>query len=45
MSLNVIAITQRLINNDSYPELREALSLEWGTFFLKNMPTTGTINM
>ena len=38
MSLNVIAITQRLINNDSYPELREALSLEWGTFFLKNLP-------
>ncbi|NDJ27831.1 gamma-glutamyl-gamma-aminobutyrate hydrolase [Campylobacter sp. MIT 12-8780] len=33
MSLKFIGITQRLVQNESYFELREALSLEWGVFF------------
>lgn len=33
MSLKWIGITQRLIENTSYYEIREALSLEWGELF------------
>lgn len=31
--MKFIAISQRIIENDSYVEIREALSLEWGEFF------------
>lgn len=37
MSLKFIGISQRLLQNESYCELREALSLEWGEFFAKNL--------
>ncbi|CAM2801246.1 gamma-glutamyl-CDP-amidate hydrolase [Helicobacter burdigaliensis] len=37
MSLKFIGITQRLLQNESYYELREALALEWGEFFSKNL--------
>ena len=37
MSVKFIAITQRLIENASYYEVREALSVEWGEFFKKNL--------
>ena len=32
-----IGISQRLLLNESYYELREALALEWGEFFRKNL--------
>ncbi|TLD81383.1 gamma-glutamyl-gamma-aminobutyrate hydrolase family protein [Helicobacter sp. MIT 11-5569] len=31
--MKFIAISQRIIENDSYVEIREALSCEWGEFF------------
>lgn len=38
MSKKFIGITQRLINNDTYHEVREALALDWGKLFAsKNM--------
>lgn len=37
MSVKFIAITQRLVENSSYYEVREALSLEWGAFFKANL--------
>lgn len=37
MSLKFIGISQRLVENQSYYELREALSVEWGEFFAKNL--------
>ena len=30
-----IAITQRLIDNDSYKEIRETLDINWGKIFLQ----------
>lgn len=37
MSVKFIGITQRLVQNESYFELREALSLEWGVFFKEHL--------
>lgn len=37
MSLKWIGISQRLIENTSYVELREALSVEWGEFFYQHL--------
>ncbi|TLD88242.1 gamma-glutamyl-CDP-amidate hydrolase [Helicobacter sp. MIT 05-5294] len=31
--MKLIAISQRIIENESYVEIREALSVEWGEFF------------
>ena len=40
MTLKKIAITQRLISNDGYYEIREALDIKWGALFqeLKFLP-------
>ncbi|WP_261798075.1 gamma-glutamyl-CDP-amidate hydrolase [Campylobacter peloridis] len=35
--MKFIGITQRILENQSYFELRECLSLEWGEFFNKNL--------
>ena len=37
MPLKFIGISQRLIENSNYFEIREALSLEWGEFFLQHL--------
>ncbi|MBF7069473.1 gamma-glutamyl-gamma-aminobutyrate hydrolase family protein [Campylobacter volucris] len=37
MILKFIAISQRIIENNTYFELRECLALEWGEFFNKNL--------
>ncbi|MCX2717432.1 gamma-glutamyl-gamma-aminobutyrate hydrolase family protein [Helicobacter sp. MIT 21-1697] len=35
--MKFIALTQRLLENTSYYELREALSVEWGAFFKEHL--------
>ncbi|TXE88344.1 gamma-glutamyl-gamma-aminobutyrate hydrolase family protein [Campylobacter volucris] len=35
--MKFIAISQRIIKNNTYFELRECLALEWGEFFNKNL--------
>ncbi|VEJ52668.1 Putative amidotransferase (Type 1 glutamine amidotransferase-GATase1) [Campylobacter insulaenigrae] len=35
--MKFIAISQRLISNESYYEERECLALDWGKFFKENL--------
>lgn len=35
--MKFIGITQRLLENTSYYEVREALSVEWGDFFKEHL--------
>ncbi|MCI5967960.1 gamma-glutamyl-CDP-amidate hydrolase [Helicobacter sp.] len=37
MSVKLIGISQRLLENTSYFEIREALSADWGEFFKKHL--------